>query len=160
MRLRVSLVIGGLLAALLSPISYALPEKFQSVPAPFVNFYKAPTGTFFKKTEQPRTFSLDKQSQININFNTTPDEYKPAIQAAVDVWSQSFRSAVPIQVEILYERQSSDKVLAAASPGRFFTGFAGAPDSQIWYAAAMANSLSGRDLDPAIPEVKIGRAHV
>ena len=155
MRLRVSLVIGGLIAALLSPVAYALPYNFESVAAPFVNYYKAPAGTFFKKTEQPRTFSLDKQSQININFNTIPDEYKPAIQAAVDVWSQSYKSAIPIQIEILYERQSSDKVLAAASPGRFFTGFAGSPDGQIWYAAAMANALAGRDLDPASPEVTI-----
>ena len=155
MRLKISVLIGALLSAVLPQTTIALPETFQSAPAPFVYFYKSPNGAFAKKSFAPPSFSLDKQSQININFNTIPDEYKPAIQAAVDVWSQSFKSAVPITIDILYERQNSDKVLAAASPGRFFSSFAGSPDSQIWYASAMANALAGRDLDPNSAEVTI-----
>lgn len=155
MRLRISILISVLLGALLPQSASALPEIVQSVPAPFVNFYKAPQGSQIQKSDVPKNYSLDKQSQININFNTVPEDYKPAIQAAVDVWSQSFKSSVPIQIEILWERQNSDKILAAASPGRFFNGFNGAPDSQIWYASAMANALAGKDLDPNSPEVTV-----
>jgi hypothetical protein len=155
MRLRASLIISVLLATLLPDISNATSQQFQSIPAPFVSFYKAPTGVFAQKPSAPQSYSLDKQSQFNINFTTLPEEYKPAIQAAVDVWSQSFKSSVPIQIDVLWERQNNDKVLAAASPGRFFSGFSGAPDSSLWYASAMANALAGKDLDPANAEITI-----
>ena len=155
MRRSIPLLVGILLSAFIQTPSQALPETFRSTPAPFVNFYKAPTGVFAQKSVESQNFALDKQSQININFTTVPENYKPAIQAAVDVWSQSFKSSVPILIDVLWERQNSDKVLAAASPGRFFSGFTGAPDSTLWYASAMANSLAGKDLDPANAEVTI-----
>jgi hypothetical protein len=155
MRLRLWLLISSLIGALLAAPAVALTSPVNSVPAPFVNFYKSPTGVYAQKAGTDAAANLDKQSQININFNSVPQEYRAAIQAAVDVWSQNFKSEVPITVETLYERQANAGVLAAASPGRFFNGFAGIPDPTLWYASAMANALAGKDLDPNSPEVTI-----
>ena len=154
MRARILILIAALVGALF-PLNAQAVTQVRSTPAPFINFYKAPLGAFAQKATGPNSFSLDKQSQININFNTVPDEFKPAIQAAVDVWSQNFKSQVPINIDTLWERQNNASVLAAASPGRFFNGFVGAPDSNLWYASAMANALAGKDLDPSSAEVTI-----
>jgi hypothetical protein len=155
MRLRLSVILIGLIGALLPTQAIALTQTVNSVPAPFINFYKSPVGAFAQKAGAEPSANLDKQSQININFNTVPQEYRPAIQAAVDVWSQNFKSSIPINVETLYERQANAGVLAAASPGRFFNGFTGEPDPTLWYASAMANAIAGKDLDPNTPEVTI-----
>ena len=155
MRIRLGLLVSALLSLFFAPISQALPAPINSVPAPFVNFYKSPTGVNLQKSPTTREVHEEKLSQFVINFNTIPDEYKPAIQAAVDVWSASFKSSVPITINALWERQVNTAVLAAASPGKFFNGFTGAPDQDLWYASAMANSLAGKDLDPTNPEMII-----
>ena len=155
MRLRPILIITGLISSIITAPAHAVTQSVISVPAKFVNYYKTYSGVFAQKAGTENSTNLDKQSQININFNLVPDEYKPAIQAAVDVWSQNFKSTVPINVETLWERQANPGVLAAASPGRFFNGFTGEPDSTLWYSSAMANALAGKDLDPNNPEVTI-----
>ena len=155
MRIRLGVLVSALISLFFAPISQALPAPINSVPAPFVNFYKSPKGVNLQKSPITREVHEEKLSQFVINFNTIPDEYKPAIQAAVDVWSASFKSSVPITINALWERQVNTAVLAAASPGKFFNGFTGAPDQDLWYASAMANSLAGKDLDPTNPEMII-----
>jgi Fibronectin type III domain len=155
MRFRSSILLFTIFGALLPVSANATSDNFRSVPAQFVAIYKADAGIHAKRAEGAQSFSLEKQSQFNINFNGVPEDYKPAIQAAVDVWSQNFKSQVPINIDALWERQNNPAVLAAASPGRFFSGFVGAPDPSLWYASAMANALAGRDLDPNNAEITI-----
>lgn len=95
-----------------------------------------------------------------MNFQAIPDkaippEFQPAISAAVNVWAGSFSSSVPITIDAIWERQSSAGILAAASPGKFFNNFPGAPDPDLWYASPMANALAGKDLDPSSSEITI-----
>ena len=86
MRLRPILIITGLISSLITTPAQAVTQSVISVPAKFVNYYKTSSGVFAQKAGTENSANLDKQSQININFNLVPDEYKPAIQAAVDVW--------------------------------------------------------------------------
>ena len=79
----------------------------------------------------------------------------PAIQAAVDAWATDFKSTVPIHVDASFTRQGYGGILASATPAKFFHGFKGAPDPDLWYPAAMANALAGKDLDPANAEIVI-----
>lgn len=46
-------------------------------------------------------------------------------------------------------------VLGSARPSNFFSAFPGAPDSSLWYTSALANALSGKDLDKANPDIVI-----
>lgn len=158
MRARYFLLISALLGgAFIAPAS-ALPLQVKSIDAPFVYFYAAPSTskTALVKEQTPEKFtSLEKQSTFIVNFNTIPDAYKPAIQAAIDVWSENFVSSVPININATWERVATPGVLAAASPGRFHSGFTNIPDKDLWYASALANAIAGKDLDPARPEVTI-----
>jgi hypothetical protein len=99
--------------------------------------------------------NLEKKSNFLINFNTVPSIARPAIQAAVDIWSENFASTVPINVNVKWGSSSSYGVLASASAKNNFSNFNGAPDKTLYYASALANALAGRDLDPTSPEIEI-----
>ncbi|MSV87400.1 MAG: fibronectin, partial [Actinobacteria bacterium] len=104
-----------------------------------------------------KSANIEKKSTFIINYNTVPLSYQPAIQAAVDSWSQYFSSSVPIRIDATYGRQSSLGILASSSPVKFFLGstFSGGPDNDIWYPSAMANALAKKDLDISNPEITI-----
>jgi hypothetical protein len=98
---------------------------------------------------------LEKKSNFLINFNTVPSLARPAVQAAVDIWSENFASTVPVNVNVKWGSSSSYGVLASASAKNNFSNFNGAPDKTLYYASALANALAGRDLDPTSPEIEI-----
>jgi len=159
MRAKYLLLVAALFGSVLAAPASALPSEVKSIDAPWVYFYAdksaAPSVT---KSSTPRTFAVDKaltKSSFKVDFTNTPDIYRPAINAAVDVWAQNFTSQVPVKVQVLWERQASSATLAAASPGKFHSNFRNIPDKDLWYASALADSLSGEDIEPTIPEVTI-----
>ena len=163
MRSRSVGLIAALLASLVSAPALSAPARAVSVvsiPAGWAYTYgsgvtsksvaiTAPTST--------KSASIEKKSTFIVNYNTVPTPYQPAIQAAVDVWSQYFTSSVPIHIDATYGRQASLGVLASSSPVKFFLGstFPGGPDNDIWYPSAMANAMAKKDLDISNPEVTI-----
>ncbi|MSV38798.1 MAG: fibronectin, partial [Actinobacteria bacterium] len=98
--------------------------------------------------------NLEKKSNFVVDFNTVPVMAKPAIQAAIDTWSENFASKVDVKVSISWARASNYGVLAAASSVSNFV-FPEAPDKTLYYASALANSIAGRDLDKNKPEMEI-----
>ncbi len=157
MRAKYLLLTTALLGGLLAAPASALTPEIKSVKAPWIYTYASKTiaasAQNFPTT--PHESHLDKQSTFIVNYNTVPDQYRPAIQAAIDVWSANFSSSVPINISVNWERVSTPGVLAAATPGKFLTNFANIPDKDLWYASAMANALAGKDLDPTQPEVTV-----
>ena len=143
---------------MLSPISGAHATTVDWVPAGWSNYYAGASSKSIT-TATPKYVSHPKnattQSTFIINYTNVPEIEKPAIQAAVDSWSANWKSAVPITINATFARQASNSILASATPVKFFHGFKGAPDSDLWYASAMANALAGKDLDPANPEIEI-----
>ena len=115
----------------------------------------AGTSTVTTKTAQPIAKNLEAKSKFVVKYNNFPDWAKKEIQAAIDVWSANFKSAVPISVDASWGRSSSWGVLGSARPGSFFSAFAGAPDPSLWYSSAFANALAGKDLDKANPEIVV-----
>ncbi len=148
----------GLIASFLLPIqsSQAL-SVVDSVNAPFVNYYASSTSV--KNISAPSTLPMKHdvaKTQFIINWNTITDDMRPAIQAAIDVWAANFPSTVPVHVDASLIKQSTySGILASASSGKFFHGFKGAPDPDLWYSSAQANALAGKDLDPANAEIII-----
>ena len=94
-----------------------------------------------------------KKSDWSIDFKNFPEEAKSAVNYAVDIWSRNFKSDVTVTVEATWENNSNVTVLGSARPGFYFSAFPGAPDPLIWYPSALANSLSGRDLNPRQAEI-------
>ena len=76
-----------------------------------------------------------------------------AFQFAADIWGGLLSSAVPIRVGAQFSALTCDAfsaVLGSAGPNTVFRNFAGAPVTNTWYPAALANALSGTDNDPPV----------
>ena len=153
-RKSILLTIGLFLSLLIVPAPAASAVTVISVPAPWVSLYSGTNSDYVK--QQPRTASanLDKKSNFIINFNTVPESAKPAIQAAVDTWSENFSSKIDVNVNITWARSANYGVLAAASSVSNFV-FPEAPDRTLYYPSALANAIAGRDLDKNKPEMEI-----
>ena len=159
MRARCLLLIAALFSSALVSQASALPSTVKSIDAPWVYFYAdSSTGKQIAKEPFPRTYSVDKalvKSSFKVDFTNTPSIYQPAVNEAVDVWSQNFTSAVTVKIKVLWERQSNSGILASAAPGKFHTNFKNIPDSDLWYASALADALAGEDIEPSVPEITI-----
>lgn len=148
----------ALIAGLLLPIAPAQALPVNWAPAGWTDYYAGTAAKSIVKPAAPYVSHPKNSTTLStftINYVNVPENEKSAIQAAVDAWSVSWKSAVPINITATYARQSSNSVLASATPVKFFNAFKGAPDPELWYPSAMANALAGKDLDPANPEVEI-----
>jgi hypothetical protein len=159
MRARYFLLIAALFGGLVTTPASAINSEVKSVDAPLIYYYAdQASGPSLTTIKNPRSYSVDKEapkSTFVVDYTNTPQAYHEAIQAAVDIWSNHFSSKVPVKVEVIWERQANVGTLAAASPGKFHTNFRNIPDKDLWYASALADALSGEDIEPTIPEVTI-----
>ena len=152
-KLRAGVVVAALLASILTaPTAQAL---FKVIPATQWGNIYAGTATDTKPEQRGKVANLQAKSKFEVKYNNFPDWAKKEVQAAVDVWSANFSSSVPISVDASWGRSSSWGILGSARPTNFYSGFAGAPDPSLWYTSALANSLAGKDLDKANPEMII-----
>ena len=158
MRLKSILTSIGLVAAILvAPISIPAANALEIKVAPAGWGYIYASGKTVSAQSTPRSpsASIEKKSNFIVNFNTVPTVARGAVQAAIDVWSENFSSTVPINVNVSWGRASSYGILAAASAKNNFANFPNAPDKTLYYAAALANALAGKDIDPTAPELEI-----
>ena len=140
---------------LVAPISNSSALEIKVAPANWGYIYASGNSVSVQATPRLPSAKLEKKSNFLINFNTVPSLARPAVQAAVDIWSENFASTVPVNVNVKWGSSSSYGVLASASAKNNFSNFNGAPDKTLYYASALANALAGRDLDPNSPEVEI-----
>ena len=158
MRLKSILTSIGLVAAILvAPISIPAANALEIKVAPAGWGYIYASGKTVSVQSTPRSPSanIEKKSNFIVNFNTVPIVARSAVQAAIDVWSENFSSTVPVNVNVSWGRASSYGILAAASAKNNFANFPNAPDKTLYYAAALANALAGKDIDPTNPELEI-----
>jgi hypothetical protein len=76
-----------------------------------------------------------------------------AFQRAVDIWSTSVSSDVPITVNATFSALGQN-VLGSAGPSHLWRDFAGAPRSNTWYPDAVANKHRGRQMDSTRPDIE------
>ena len=152
-KLRAGVVVFALVASLFSaPSAQAL---YKVIPATQWGNLYAGTSTDTKPEQRGKVSNLQAKSKFEVKYNNFPEWAKKEVQAAVDVWAANFSSSVPITVDASWGRSSSWGILGSARPTNFYSGFAGAPDPSLWYTSALANSLAGKDLDKANPEMII-----
>ena len=140
---------------LVAPISNSSALEIKVAPANWGYIYASGNSVSVQATPRLPSANLEKKSNFLINFNTVPSIARPAVQTAVDIWSENFASTVPVNVNVKWGSSSSYGVLASASAKNNFSNFNGAPDKTLYYASALANALAGRDLDPTSPEIEI-----
>jgi len=161
--LTVSLLTLALSFSLSLPLTSASNAlSFNSAPATIWGALYAEDPLFAQEGEtattqvEPTTGpSRPPRSSFELTYVNIPDRAKAAIEAGVKAWEGYFESKVPVTVAAYWDRTAPYGVLGTARPGRYFNNFEGAPDRDLWYSSALANSLAGRDLDPRNPEIVI-----
>jgi hypothetical protein len=91
-------------------------------------------------------------ASFNVTYHGFSDAAKTAFQAAVDVWSVTLTSSVPIRVDAHWTPLGSG-VLGSAGPTTIQRDFSAAPVAATWYPVALANTLQGSDLSPGDPHI-------
>jgi hypothetical protein len=150
-----------LVAVLLSGIGIPTAEAITFRQIPATNWVHVLAGdadasdSVRANSQQPTAKNLETVSKFDVTYNNFPDWAKKEVQASLDIWAANFRSSVAITVEATWERSKSENILGSARGGSYFSSFPGAPDPGLWYVSALANALSGKDLDRNNPEIII-----
>ncbi|MEI7476813.1 MAG: fibronectin, partial [Actinomycetes bacterium] len=150
--------ITGLLFVLLASLLSVAPAEAAPLVAPSTvwgHTYAAEASAQVLSVPATQSANLEKRSKFVVNYKNFPDWAKNQVQAAIDLWAINFDSKVQINVDATWSRSSTADILGSARPDRYYAKFAGAPDSSLWYASALANAIAGKDLDLDNPEIII-----
>lgn len=94
---------------------------------------------------------------IVIHFNAGYTSARAtALERAAQVWADTVRSAVPIDVDVSFQPLScttNSAVLGSAGATTGARDFPNAPASNTWYPIALANALSGADRNGSNSEI-------
>lgn len=151
-------VVGSFLTAilffsLLTPTS-ASALFFNSIPGKWGQILASDKqAPLLKSNPRPTKLEGEVKSEWKVNYKNFPANAQAAAQYAIDIWSRSFTSTVPISIEATWEPNKNDQILGSARAGYYFNSFPGAPDEDLWYPSALANTLAGKDLDPKQSEI-------
>jgi hypothetical protein len=148
----------GLLFILLTSLLCIPPAEAAPLVAPSTvwgHTYAAEASAVVLSVPATQSANLEKRSKFVVNYKNFPDWAKNQVQAAIDLWAVNFDSKVQINVDATWGRSSAVEILGSARPDRYYAKFAGAPDSSLWYASALANAIAGKDLDLDNPEIII-----
>lgn len=77
-----------------------------------------------------------------------PDDAKTAFEYGVSIWESLIDSTVPIRINACWS-ELGEGILGSSGATTFHRDFSGAPVAERWYQAALANALSGSDLNDA-----------
>jgi hypothetical protein len=77
---------------------------------------------------------------------TFPEEAKTAFTAAAAIWGNILQSSVPITIRACWSNLGSPTTLGYSGVGVLHRNFTGAPLTNTWYGASLANALAGSDL--------------
>ena len=125
---------------------------------------RAGEGDLFLRVPPPASPSgLRIQSAtINVEFvlgslggqacSAWPSNAKTAFAYAVSIWESLITSSVPIEVKACWTPLGPG-ILGAAGANYSLANFSGAPVSDTWYPAALANKLAGSDLYPSLHDI-------
>lgn len=114
---------------------------------------RAGRGTHVSHARRLAPLSAGVQSaNIQVSYHGFSAEAQTAFQYAIDIWETKISSPVTIRVDAYWEPLGTG-VLGAAGPNDFLSNFTNAPRANTWYPAALANKLTGTDLEPSNPDI-------
>ena len=91
-------------------------------------------------------------ARFEITYTGFPAGAEAAFQAAADVWACRLRSDQPVRVDATWGPLDQG-TLGSAGPV-LFRNFEGAPARGVWYPAALADELAGRDLGDGAADIE------
>lgn len=88
------------------------------------------------------------------NFTDFPDDAKKAFQEALSIWSGLIVSRVPIRIKASWVALAGN-TLASSGATRVFKNFNGAVYKEVWYPVALAEAMSGTELNNSDFDINI-----
>jgi len=136
-------------------VGQGAPPDGVSMPGPMMLTYANPNNKTRRYVPPPSEFRRNRPTAIiTVNFIGSWDpQAQAAFQYAADIWAASVVSSVPIEVNAEWAALPSG-VLGSAGATRIYQNFPGAPLPNTWYLVAMANAISGSDLNGGDPEIQ------
>ena len=92
--------------------------------------------------------SLEKKSEIIVDYSLFPQKAKDAFEYAVDIWANIIESEVPIYIQANW-RSLDKNVLGSAGPSDYYTNFKNIPHSQRYYPVAVAEKITKTEITGA-----------
>jgi hypothetical protein len=113
-----------------------------------VNYASAKTN---KKFVGPPEKSILKVGSVktvfNVNSEHLTEDAKLALNYAFHIWEGFFLSTVPVNVFVKMEPLDTN-ILSKSRSATFYMNFEGALNKNVYYPVALAEKLSGKDLNP------------
>lgn len=97
-------------------------------------------------------FGGARDATISVTYNGFSTNAQNAFQYAVDIWASYLESSVPITINANWA-SIGGSTLGFAGANDYEINFSGAPTSNVWYPAALANKLAGFDLNPGTSDI-------
>lgn len=95
-----------------------------------------------------------KTANIEVEYINFPADNlaKNAFQFAVDIWESQLTSSIPIRIRAQWDPLASG-VLGQANWGAAFANFNGAQHQNVYYPVALAEKISGTNLNGTDPDI-------
>lgn len=131
------------------------------------DFYTPKSGTVcyakaedaFTNVGPPEEYTRRLQSQartqaanIEVTYDGFTAEAQAAFQEAVNIWASIIETPVTIRIQARWTPLGAG-VLGSASPGTYAANFDGAQKNGVWYPIALAEKISGTNMNGTDPDI-------
>ncbi len=129
--------------------------------APYVDFHRTPppAGALGPMRIQSATITVNylpngSRDAFGTPCLTWPTQAKTAFSYAADIWETLINSSVTIVINACWADLETG-VLGYGGAGDYYRNFTNAPQADTWYPVALANALSGSDLNGSDAEMHL-----
>ncbi|WP_425392591.1 T9SS type A sorting domain-containing protein [Ekhidna sp.] len=112
------------------------------------NYHERDENVFIPYQNHKARNSAKQNSTIEVEYIGFSSQAEAAFQYAVDIWEDLIISDVPIKIQANWV-SLDDGVLGSAGPTTVFRNFNGAQHVNAWYPIALAEKISGQELNDA-----------
>lgn len=97
--------------------------------------------------------SLEKKSEIIVDYSLFPQKAKDAFEHAVNIWAHIIESDVPIYIQANW-RSLGKNTLGSAGPADYYTDFKNIPHSNRYYPVAVVEKITRTEItDSLSPDI-------
>lgn len=118
----------------------------------YADGYSHNTQVFMKSDARLRASA--SPTVFETNFTDFPDDAKRAFEEALSIWSELIVSRVPIRIKASWVALTGN-TLASSGATRVFKNFNGAVYKEVWYPVALAEAMSGTELNNSDFDINI-----
>lgn len=122
------------------------PERITTVNAPVNIASEEIRKSFTPPVEMNLKSGSVSKSDFQVEFVNFPENAKPAFLYVLSIYENLISSDIPIKVQAKWSSLGTN-ILAESSPSSFYKNFNGARLSDVYYPVALAEKLSGSELN-------------